>query len=186
MFIFHKALKFQQKLKITFVRHWLDNLSKPHNIVILDALSSVFFIFNTLYTFDTEMPTARNKQQMREMILRRMAKTMQDVADKSMHELKKTTEQYYTGAEPSQYKRTNALRNTPIASDILQDANSVSCEVGLSTSHDYTSGSNPNMETVLNWAINKEAGLVGGPLKWEEAKDNIKKKLEDTFRRNFK
>ena len=119
------------------------------------------------------------------MLMDRLETAMEEVADKSLDEMQKTTNAFYSG-DPKKYERTGALRDTPRVSDVQRGGDSVSVEARLDTSGSYSTGSNPSMGTVLNWALTKDAGLVGGPLEWDNAKQNMEQVLESTVRKHFK
>lgn len=131
------------------------------------------------------MPTASNMSELKKMLMDRLETAMEEVAEKALAEMEATAKGFYSGS-PKKYKRTGALAETPRVSDIMRGGDSVSVEAKLDTSGGYTTGSNPSMGTVLNWALTKEAGLVGGPLEWDNAKQNMKKILESTIRKHFK
>lgn len=131
------------------------------------------------------MPTASNLAALKKMLMDRLETAMEEVADKSLDEMQKTTDAFYSG-DPKKYERTGALRDTPRVSDVQRGGDSVSVEARLDTSGSYSTGSNPSMGTVLNWALTKDAGLVGGPLEWDNAKQNMEQILESTVRKHFK
>ncbi len=131
------------------------------------------------------MPTASNMSGLKKMLMDRLETAMKEVAEKSLAEMEATTKGFYSGS-PKKYERTGALAETPRVSDAKRSGDSISVEAKLDTSGGYTTGSNPDMGTVLNWALTKEAGLVGGPLEWENAKQDMKQILETTVKKHFK
>lgn len=132
------------------------------------------------------MPTAKNKRELEKMLMDSLETTMKKVASKSLKELKSTTNEFYhTGAKPKLYQRTDKLKNTPQVSPITCNKTVISFEAGLDTSGQYTTGSNPSMYQVIQWAEHGEAGITGGPLKWDKAKDNIKKLFREEMKKKY-
>lgn len=132
------------------------------------------------------MPTAENKRELEKMLMDSLEATMKKVAFKSLKELKTTTNEFYhTGTKPKLYQRTDQLKNTPQVSPITRNKTSISFDAGLDSSGQYTTGSNPTMYQVLQWAEHGEAGIAGGPLKWDQAKEKIKKTFREEMQKKY-
>lgn len=132
------------------------------------------------------MPTAKNKRELEKMLMDSLETTMKKVASKSLKELKSTTNDFYhTGKKPKLYQRTDKLKNTPQVSPLTRNENSILFDAGLDTSGQYLTGSNPSMYQVLQWAEHGEAGITGGPLKWDQAKERIKKTFREEMQRKY-
>lgn len=132
------------------------------------------------------MPTAKNKRELEKMLMDSLETTMKKVASKSLKELKSTTNDFYhTGTKPKLYQRTDQLKNTPQVSPLTRNETSISFDAGLDTSGQYLTGSNPSMYQVLQWAEHGEAGITGGPLRWDQAKEKIKKTFREEMQKKY-
>lgn len=119
------------------------------------------------------MPTATNAAQLRKMIMRSLQGAMEKAEVLALGDLYEETGRFYMTATPDKYRRTGQLANTPKTDGVSVGADSVEFKAYLDTSGGYSTGSRPGMETVLNWAADQSAGIVGGPLDFDRAMNNI-------------
>ena len=132
------------------------------------------------------MPTAKNKRELEKMLMDSLETTMKKVASKSLKELKSTTNDFYhIGKKPKLYQRTDQLKNTPQVSPLTRNETSISFDAELDASGQYSTGSNPTMYQVLQWAEHGEAGITGGPLKWNQAKEKIRKTFREEMQKKY-
>ena len=138
---------------------------------------------------------ANNLKQLEEMLKKEMRAAMKEVKEKSLEDMKKGTEYFYSGGSPKQYTRTGALGKTPKTTDISVFGNSMSFLAYLNPNHKYTTGDNPTMMKVLNLANYGVAWTtrggrparptVGNPQFWEYSEKRIEKSLESIMSKHF-
>lgn len=119
------------------------------------------------------MPTATSSAQLRQMLMRNLVSAMGKAEQLALGDLYEETGRFYGSGEPKKYVRTGQLANTPKTDGIKAGADSVEFKAYLDTSGGYSTGSRPGMATVLGWAENHGAGVVGGPLDFNRAMNNI-------------
>ena len=140
--------------------------------------------------------SARNMAELERDILNEIKKAMQVTSSGALADMYEETGDFYSQGEPVVYQRTGAIGDTPRTTALSKGGNSVSFEAYLDTSHTYTTGSNPNMQQVLelaNYGIpfttknGKQARpTVGKKGFWERIEKKIEKRLEDTMGKFFK
>ena len=131
--------------------------------------------------------TAKNLNQLKKMVQKKINKAMNVASEKMLADMYEETGGFYSSGEPTIYERTGALGDTPQVTNILTSGDVSSFEAYLETKHQYTSGSNPNMQQVLELAndgtpfVTKNGYLaratVGSKGFWERAN----KKMNTTF-----
>lgn len=139
--------------------------------------------------------TANNMKQLNAMMMKELRKAMNVVSDKALADMYEETGDFYTQGEPKMYERTGALGDTPKTTSITTVGNEASFEAYLDTKHNYTTGSNPNMEDVLKLAnygtpfTTKNGGKAKATLGkkgfWERSEKKIEKTLDDTMSKFF-
>ncbi len=139
--------------------------------------------------------TATNMEQLRKMIMKKVNKALVVTQQKMLADMYEETAGFYTGGEPKMYVRTGALGDTPRTTAITNTGNSASFEAYLDTNHQYTSGSNPNMQQVLELAndgrpfITKNGypakPTVGSKHFWDRANEKMEQTFEDTMKDFF-
>lgn len=139
--------------------------------------------------------TATNMKQLKQMLLKHAQKAMVVSQEKMLADMYEETGGFYTGGEPTMYERTGALGDTPKTTAITTTGDSVSFEAYLDKKHQYTSGSNPNMQQVLELAndgkpfITKNGyparATIGQKGFWERANEKMKKSFSDTMKSFF-
>ena len=127
--------------------------------------------------------------------MQKIEKAMTVTAKKMEADMYAETGGFYTGGEPTMYERTGALGDTPKTTALTVGNNSVSFEAYLDTKHQYTTGSNPNMQQVLELAndgkpfITKNGyparATVGQKGFWERANERMSKTFTDTMKSYF-
>ena len=142
---------------------------------------------------------ASNMTQLNNMLMRELRKAMDIASNEILADMYEETGKFYTQGNPK-YERTGALgdtpETTPLASSVSANGGQVSFDARLNTSHQYTTGSKPNMEEVLLLA---NSGIPfttknGYPAKptvgkkgfWEASEKKMQKTLDDTLNKFFK
>ena len=128
-----------------------------------------------------------NMDDLKREIMGQVQKAVSVAQKKMLADMYDETEGFYTGGEPKMYQRTGALGDTPDVTAIDTSGDTVSFEAYLDTKHKYTSGSNPNMQQVLELAndgkpFRTKNGKLARPTVgkkgfWERANE----KMENTF-----
>lgn len=139
--------------------------------------------------------TATNMKQLKQMIIKRAEKAMSVASEKMLADMYDETAGFYTGGEPTMYERTGALGDTPRTTAPTVSGDTISFEAYLDTKHQYTSGSNPNMQQVLELAnygkpfITKNGypakPTVGNQGFWERATAKMQDTFYDTLKKFF-
>ncbi len=139
--------------------------------------------------------TATNMKQLEQMLMKKVQKAMVVSQEKMLADMYEETGGFYTGGEPTMYERTGALGDTPKTTAITTTGDSVSFEAYLDKKHQYTTGSNPNMQQVLELANDGKPfttkngyparATVGQKGFWERANEKMEKSLNDTMRSFF-
>ncbi len=139
--------------------------------------------------------TATNMQQLKQMLMKKVQKAMVVSQEKMLEDMYEETGGFYTCGEPTMYERTGALGDTPKTTAITTTGNSVSFEAYLDKKHKYTTGSNPNMQQVLELANDGKPfttkngyparATVGQKGFWERANEKMEKSFNDTMRSFF-
>lgn len=114
--------------------------------------------------------------ELEQAIRQELLAAMQEAGEKMFDDLQGEVIGYYTG-NPKKYVRTHKLLDTPRLDPISASGNTITFKVRLDKGGGYTTGSNPSMETVLNWTNYGLAGTIGSHGYWERAE----KKMESTF-----
>ena len=137
----------------------------------------------------------KNMKELNKMLMKEMQKAMKVTSEKVLGDMYEETGGFYTQGNPKMYERTGALGDTPKTTAISTEGNEVSFEAYLDKSHQYTTGSNPNMEDVLNLAnygkqfTTKNGGkarpTLGKKGFWEESEKKIEKTFDDTMKKFF-
>lgn len=115
------------------------------------------------------MRVARSDSELNKLILADIKAAISQAEEKALGDMFEATNGFYTGS-PKKYKRTFALGTTPRTEKAGGDAG---FRAYLDTSYTYGTGSHPGMEKVLGWAEVQAAGIVGGPLRWDDAESKI-------------
>lgn len=140
--------------------------------------------------------TATNMKQLEQMMLKEMRKAMNVASEKMLADMYDETEKYYTKGKPVAYQRTGALGDTPKTTSLSQIGASVSFEAYLDTDYQYTTGSDPTMEQVLDLAnygipFTTKNGYparatLGKKGFWERSEKKIEKTLNRTMKKFFR
>jgi hypothetical protein len=144
---------------------------------------------------------ARNMKELETMLRKQLKKALQVTAKKSLEDMYSATGDFYTQQSALQnqgkgYKRTGALGDTPRTTAITDSGLDMSFKAYLDTQYEYTSGSNPNMQQVLELANDGtpfktkngyDARLTNGKKHfWEKAEKDIEKDFDETLGQFFK
>lgn len=136
---------------------------------------------------------AKNMKELETMLKKQLRKAVSVVQKKAEADLFEATGSFYAGGEPQEYERTGALGDTPRTTALTAKDDSASFQAYLDTTHQYTTGKNPNMKDVLNLtnygktnsSVGKLRKAVGKTGYWEEAEKNIEKDLKETMEKFF-
>lgn len=128
------------------------------------------------------------------MLMKEIKKSMNVASEKMLADMYEETYKFYTKGKPKSYQRTGALGDTPRTTAQTVAPNTVSFDAYLDTSHQYTTGKNPNMLDVLNLANSGITQSSVGYLKptlgkkgfWEASVKKIDKTFVRTMRKFFK
>lgn len=137
------------------------------------------------------MPTAKNMQELEEMLKKEMKTAMEKVSKQALADMQYETNDFYKGTTPTMYKRTDNLKNSPRVTDVKENGNAVSFTAHLATGGDYTSGKNPSVIDVFNMAEdhnNNPADLryaLGKQGFWKRSEQKIEKDLEQEMKNIF-
>lgn len=104
----------------------------------------------------------------------------------ALGDLYEETGRFYGSGEPKKYIRTGQLANTPKTDGVQVGSDTLEFRAYLDTSGGYSTGSKPGMEKVLDWAANHGAGVVGGPLDFDRALENIKRDVSAAIEATIK
>ena len=137
---------------------------------------------------------AKNMDELNAMLMKETQKSMNVASEQMLADMYGETYKFYTKGKPKSYERTGALGDTPSTTAPIVTANTVSFEAYLDTSHQYTTGKNPNMLDVLklaNSGITKSSvgylrPTLGKKGFWEASEKKMEKTLNRTFRKFFK
>ena len=140
------------------------------------------------------MPVAHNMEELERMLQKELYKAMNIVAGKILEIMTDATEDFYSGGEPKQYERTGELGQTPRITRIKQTGNEISFGAYLKSTHQYTTGKNPNMLQVLlltNDMMTKQPNIgklqqaVGSPHFWDRALQIMEKEYNNVLSNFF-
>ena len=140
------------------------------------------------------MPVAHNMDELERMLQKELFEAMNVVAGKILETMEDATEDFYSGGEPKQYERTGELGKTPHITKIKQHGNKISFDAYLNSTHQYTTGKNPNMLQVLlltNDMMTKQPNIgnlrraVGLPHFWDRALAIMEKEYDDILSNFF-
>ncbi len=139
---------------------------------------------------------ANNMSQLNVMLMKELRKAMNITSDKMLVDMYGETGKFYTKGKPKSYERTGALGDTPRTTALTSVGNSVSFESYLNLKHQYTTGSYPSMEQVLNLAnsgipFTSKNGYPARPTLgkmgfWEASEKKMERTLNQTMRKFFK
>lgn len=134
--------------------------------------------------------------ELNKMLNNHLRKAMNLAMDKMEADTFDTVGKFYTKGKPKSYKRTGALGNTPMATNLTVGSNMMSFTVYLNTAYTYTTGDNPTMSQVLQLAnYGKKWTTKGGSLArdtlgkkgfWENAENKMEKSFYRVMRSFFK
>ena len=140
--------------------------------------------------------TANNMNQLNNMLMKELRKAMNVASEKMLADMYGETGKFYTKGKPKLYERTGALGDTPRTTALMSGGNSVSFEAYLDLNHQYTTGSYPSMEQVLNLAnsgipFTSKNGYPARPTLgkkgfWEASEKKMERTLNQTIRNFFK
>lgn len=140
--------------------------------------------------------TANNMNQLNNMLMKELRKAMNVASDKMLADMYGKTGKFYTKGKPKSYERTGALGDTPRTTALKTSGNIVSFEAYLDLNHQYTTGSYPSMEQVLNLAnsgipFTSKNGYPARPTLgkkgfWEASEKKMERTLNQTMRKFFK
>lgn len=140
--------------------------------------------------------TANNMSQLNAMLMKELRKAMNVASEKMLADMYGETGKFYTKGKPKLYERTGALGDTPRTTALMSVGNSVSFEAYLDLNHQYTTGSYPSMEQVLNLAnsgipFTSKNGYPARPTLgkkgfWEASEKKMERTLNQTIRNFFK
>ena len=139
---------------------------------------------------------ANNMSQLNAMLMKELRKAMNVASEKMLADMYGETGKFYTKGKPKSYKRTGALGDTPRTTALTSAGNSVSFEAYLDLNNQYTTGSYPSMEQVLNLAnsgipFTSKNGYPARPTLgkkgfWEASEKKMERTLNQTMRKFFK
>lgn len=134
--------------------------------------------------------------QLNNMLMKELRKAMNIASDKMLADMYGEAGKFYTKGKPKSYERTGALGDTPRTTAIKTFGNIVSFEAYLDLNHQYTTGSYPSMEQVLNLAnsgipFTSKNGYPARPTLgkkgfWEASEKKIERTLNQTIGKFFK
>ena len=134
--------------------------------------------------------------QLNNMLMKELRKAMNVASDKMLADMYGETGKFYTKGKPKSYERPGALGDTPRTTALKTFGNIVSFEAYLDLNHQYTTGSYPNMEQVLNLAnsgipFTSKNGYPARPTLgkkgfWEVSEKKMERTLNQTMRKFFK
>lgn len=138
--------------------------------------------------------TASNMDELNAMLISEMRKAMNLASNQMLPDMYGETYKFYTKGKPKEYERTGALGDTPKVSPLTTMGNIVYFDAYLDTTHQYTTGKNPNMLDVLNLANSGITKSSVGYLRptlgkkgfWEAAEKKIDKVFNRTMRKFFR
>lgn len=140
--------------------------------------------------------TANNMNQLNNMLMKELRKAMNVASDKMLADMYGETGKFYTKEKPKSYERTGALGDTPRTTALKTFGNIVLFEAYLDLNHQYTTGSYPSMEQVLNLAnsgipFTSKNGYPARPTLgkkgfWEASEKKMERTLNQTMRKFFK
>lgn len=137
----------------------------------------------------------KNLKQLKSVAMREVRKSMAEASKKALEDMNEEAKGFYTGKQPTMYKRTGALGDTPKTTPLSVSGNEISFKAYLDEEHQYTTGKNPTMEDVLNLtkAVPDHNSSVGylrsvrGKIRfWERAKEKMERDFNETLRKTFK
>lgn len=139
---------------------------------------------------------ANNMSQLNAMLMKELRKAMNVASEKMLADMYSETGKFYTKGKPKSYERTGALGDTPRTTALTSAGTSVSFEAYLDLNHQYTTGSYPSMEQVLNLAnsgipFTSKNGYPARPTLgkkgfWEASEKKMERTLNQTMRKFFK
>lgn len=125
--------------------------------------------------------------ELNKLLRNQMQKAMNLAKSEMEADTFEATGDFYTQGNPVMYKRTGALGNTPMSTNLTVGSNTMSFMVYLDTAYTYTTGSKPTMTQVLELAnydkrFTTKNGYTAKPTLgkkgfWENAETN----MEQTF-----
>lgn len=134
--------------------------------------------------------------QLNNMLMKELRKAMNVASEKMLADMYGETGKFYTKGKPKQYERTGALGDTPRTTAIKTFGTTVSFKAYLDLNHQYTTGSYPSMEQVLNLAnsgipFTSKNGYPARPTLgkkgfWEASEKKMERTLNQTMRKFFK
>lgn len=142
------------------------------------------------------MPTAKNMNQLNQMLLKSLDRAMREASESIMEDMDREVKGFYSGSSPVQYQRTGALEDTPRTTAVSTSKSvyggSVSFEAYLDQTHQYTTGRAPSMELVLEHA-NKGGDMTSPPMRavvgnsgfWDRVEEKMQNHLDDALSRHF-
>lgn len=139
--------------------------------------------------------TANNMKQLNDMLMKELRKAMNVTSKKVLADMYEETGGFYTKGNPTMYKRTGALGDTPRATSVSVSGNEASFDAYLDKNHKYTTGAKPTMEDVLNLTKktpihNSSVGYLrsakGRGGFWERANEKMGERLDETLNKFFK
>lgn len=128
---------------------------------------------------------ATNMAQLEQMLLNRLKKAMNVAAEQMKADVYEQVGSFYTQGNPKIYVRTGALGDTPRVTPITASGKSVSYEVYLDQSHNYTTGT-WDMPTVMAAAEVGGGGILGKPGFWKRSEKTFQKTLNRVIHSFFK
>lgn len=131
--------------------------------------------------------TASNMAQLEQMLMNQIKKAMNVAAEQMKADVYEQTGSFYTQGSPKIYIRTGALGDTPRVTPITNSGKTVSYDVYLDQSHNYSTGT-WNMATVMEHAESGDGygGILGKPGFWQRSEQKFQKTLDRVMKSFFK
>lgn len=127
--------------------------------------------------------TFRNFKDLERAIQKEVQAAMSEAESKSYLDALENASTYYSGT-PKQYKRTYAYANSPRTTGVQGSGNHYEFGIYLDQSFDYDTGtwSTPQIFDAIE---NGGGGTIGNHGRWEQTEEDIKKNVEEAFRKRF-
>lgn len=120
---------------------------------------------------------ASNMAQLEQMLMNQMKKAMNVAAEQMKADVHEQVSSFYTQGSPRVYVRTGALGDTPRVTPTTDSGKSISYEVYLDQSHNYSTGT-WDMATVMANAESGGGGILGKPGFWQRSQSSFQQTLD--------